>query len=626
MNKKAGRNQKRGFLRVFCTSFTFVTLISVAVVALIIMAAAHKTDVVHLDKDFSGLSESLVGSEGGDEKTMRLLVIHGIGRHCIGYAENLTRGIASQMGLSVPDKDFNAIVEELDRKREANARKTVEATGISKISVDVIQGLEELDLAWVLMSDHCDQIAEFPTYTSDLRSSLSEAEGGGNAQKLDYNYKESAARSTCNHIRNAREGRSDEMNCEEIRLTFDLGSVVSQEVNAENRITSFFTMGYIRTQSYFKADDQEKQTPALKVYELVWDPATSWAKNWYTGHDAEFNAGRERLNRDLKSSVVNESISDAVMYLGSYRELIQFPILLAYCKVATDYPANDDGVFECPLTGDKSQNAIIDAREYAEKNNIAIVTHSLGTRIVFDTLGLLGHEGFFQTIYKKLQADGVVLGDYEGSADSANLLRDVFAMSLDKVFTLANQVPLLELSELRNPFDFGGGASVRQLGEGVGQFLEIRKQNASKLQGKKKEPIQVVAFTDPNDLLSYNLKCWYYLHVLRNKDITTEQLNKYLEEGGLNKRRTFFSKMFAEGCVPSGKIWKSKYDELWKQDDSISIVDVTMNLAGWKFPGFYADPGMAHSKYFEKNEEKIERLIACGGISKDGRPRECIVK
>jgi len=626
MNRETNRDRKRGILRGFCSSFTILTLIAVGIAVLVVMAAANKTDVMHIDKDFNGLSESLVGSDGSEEKTIRLLVIHGIGRHCIGYSENLTRGIASQMGLSVPEKDFNAIVEELDRKREANARKTVEATGISEISVDVIQGLEELDLAWVLMNDHCDQIAEFPTYTSDLRSSLSEAEGGGDTQKIDYNYKESAVRSTCNHIRNAREGRNDGMNCEEIRLTFDLGNVVSQEENDENRITSFFTMGYIRTQSYFKPDDQEKQTPALKVYELVWDPATSWAKNWYTGHDAEFNAERERVNRDLKISVVNESISDAVMYLGSYRELIQFPVLLAYCKVATDYPANDDGVFECPLTGDKSQNAIIDAREYAAKNNIAIVTHSLGTRIVFDTLGLLGHEGFFQSIFEKLQADGVVLGNYEGSADSANLLRDVFAMSLDKVFTLANQVPLLELSELRNPFDFGGGASTRQLGKGVGQFLKIRKQNAVESSEKMEKPLQVVAFTDPNDLLSYNLKCWYYLHVLRNKDITTEQLNKYLDEGGLNKRRTFFSKMFAEGCVPSGEIWKSKYDELWKQVTSISIVDVTMNLAGWKFPGFYADPAMAHSKYFEKNEEKIEQLIACGGSSKDGQPRKCKVE
>lgn len=614
MNRGSDSDRKGRVLWFFCTSFTIATLIVVAIGAVVVFAVTNKTDVMHIDRDFNGLSESVVGS---DEKTTRLLVIHGIGRHCIGYSENLTRGIASQMGLSVPEMDFNAIVEQLDRKREASARKNVEASGVSKITVDVIQGLEEMDLAWVLVNDHCDQVAGSPNYTSDLRSQLSEAEGGGSANKIDYNYKESAARSTCNHIRNAQDVRDNGMNCEEIRLTFNLEKPGQEALK--------FTLGYIRTQSYFKAGDQEKQTPVLKVYELVWDPATSWAKNWYTGHDVEFNPEREKLNKELKTGVVNESISDAVMYLGSYRELIQFPVLLAYCKVATDYPANDDGVFECPLNSDQIHNAVIDAREYAQKNNIAIVTHSLGTRIVFDTLGILGHEDFFQSIYEKLQASGVVFTRHV-NAESAAILRNVFAMSLDKVFTLANQVPLLELSELRNPFDFGGGASVRQLGKGVGQFLEIRKQNAVKPTKSEQNPVQVVAFTDPNDLLSYNLKCWYYLHVLRHKDIAVEQLKKYLDEGSLNRRRTFFSKMFGEGCVPDGKVWKSKYDELWKQENSISIVDVTMNLAGWKFPGFYADPGMAHSKYFEKNEDKIERLIACGGSSSDDLPRKCKVE
>jgi hypothetical protein len=594
---------------------------AVGIAVIVVLAVANKTDVIHIDKDFNGLSESLIGNE---EKTTRLLVIHGIGRHCIGYSENLTRGIASQLGLSVPEKEFNEIVKQLDRKREARARKNVEATGVSKITVDVINGLEEMDLAWVLMDDHCEQIAEFPNYTSNLRSALPEEEGGGNANKIDYNYKESAARSTCNHIRNSREGRNDGMNCEEIRLTFDLGKVLQEDQNNEKIGTAFFTMGYIRTQSYFKPGDRNKQTPVLKVYELVWDPATSWAKNWYTGHDTEFNMEREKLNKDLKIHVVNESISDAVMYLGSYRELIQLPILLAYCKVATDYPADDDGVFECPLN-EASQHAIIDAQEFATKNNIAIVTHSLGTRIVFDTLGILGYEGFFQSIYEKLQANGVVLTRYEGNSESADFLRDVFAMSLDKVFTLANQVPLLELSELRNPFDFGGGESVRQLGKGFNQFLQIRKEKAEKPE-ETENPLQVVAFTDPNDLLSYNLKCWYYLHVLRNKDITREQLKKYLNEGPLNKKRTFFSKMFGEGCVPRGETWITKYNELWERETSISIVDVSMNLAGWKFPGFYADPGMAHSKYFEKNEDKIERLIACGGSSRDGVSKKCTVE
>jgi hypothetical protein len=609
MNRETDSGQKGRFLRIFSESFAFVTLIAVGVIISIAIAVTNETDVIHIDKEFHGLSKSLIGDEN-KKKTMRLLVIHGIGKHCIGYSDSLIRGIASQMGLSIPEKNYNEMVKKLDRKRESKAKKNVGATGVTKITVNEIQGLEEMNLAWTLLNDHCNPITEFPNYTSNLRSELSEAEGGGKANNTDYNYKENAARSTCSHIRNAREGRNGEINCEEIRLHFNLGGVVH---NSEGVIAPF-TMGYIRTQSYFKPDDRDKKIPVLKVYELVWDPATSWAKNWYTSHDAEFNHIRERLNKELKINVVNESISDAVMYLGSYRELIQFPILLAYCKVATDFPANDNGVFECPFTDSKNQKAIVDAREPSATNEIAIITHSLGTRIVFDTLGILGQEGFYQSMIEKLKRNGVVFTKYADYSKSADFLRDEFATSLSQVFTLANQVPLLELSELRNPFDFGGGESARQLGKGFNQFLTARKE-------KTEDPLQVVAFTDPNDLLSYNLKCWYYLHVLRNKDITKEQLEKYLDMGSLNKKRTFFKKMFGESCLPREEPWMTAYNELWKRETSISIVDVSMSLAGWKFPGLYADPGMAHSKYFEKDEDEIVRLIACG--ANDYKLGEC---
>lgn len=609
MKRKADRGKKSRFLWVLSEGFTLAVLITVGAIVSIVIAATNETNVIHIDKDFRGLSKPLNVKEN-NSKTMRLLVIHGIGKHCIGYADSLTRGIASQMGLSIPEKNFNETVAALDQKRESTARENIGATGVDRITVNEIQGLEEMNLAWTLLNDHCNPITEFPNYTSNLRSELSEAEGGGTANTADYNYKESAARSTCHHIRKARTGKNDEMNCEEIRLDFNLGGVVE---NNEGVVVPF-TMGYIRTQSYFKPDDQDKHAPVLKVYELVWDPATSWAKNWYTSHDAEFNHIRERLNKELKISVINESISDAVMYLGSYRELIQFPVLLAYCKVATDFPANDDGVFQCPLTGPENQLAIAGAREPAATNNIAIVTHSLGTRIVFDTLGLLGQNGFYQSIIEKLKRNRAVLTKYADNSRTADYLRDVFAASLNQIFTLANQVPLLELSELRNPFDFGGGESARQLGKGFDQFLTARKK-------KIEHPLQVVAFTDPNDLLSYNLKCWYYLHVLRNKDITKEQLDKYLGMGSLNKKRTFFKKMFSESCLPSAEPWRTTYEELWKRDTSISIIDVSMSLAGWKFPWLYADPGMAHSKYFEKNEDEIVRLIACG--ANDSKPGEC---
>jgi hypothetical protein len=246
-------------------------------------------------------------------------------------------------------------------------------------------------------------------------------------------------------------------------------------------------------------------------------------------------------------------------------------------------------------------------------NDLVIVTHSLGTRIVFDVLGGLGNDEFFKKLMNDLmEKNEAQLGEVDSKTlERVNRLKVVFARSLSKLFILTNQVPLIELSELKNPLDYGSGSKKRDLGIGFTKFLELRKA-----------PLQVVTFTDPNDLLSYDLKCWYDKHVLRRRDHVVSAAETYAKETG-NGTRIYYEKVFT--CPPpTDEEWLKQYRSVWnKEKGSIQLVDVSVSFHGWKsFRPFIADPSSAHSGYFQKGESAVHRLIACGGEPKK-EPRAC---
>jgi hypothetical protein len=252
---------------------------------------------------------------------------------------------------------------------------------------------------------------------------------------------------------------------------------------------------------------------------------------------------------------------------------------------------------------------ILPEDEFSRHNDLVIVTHSLGTRIVFDVLGGLGDDEFFKKLMNDLmEKNEAQLGEADSKTlERVNRLKVVFARSLSKLFILTNQVPLIELSELKNPLDYGSGSKKRDLGIGFTKFLELRKA-----------PLQVVTFTDPNDLLSYDLKCWYDRHVLRWRDHVESAAKTYATETG-NGTRIYYEQVFT--CPPpTDGEWLERYRALWnKEKESIQLVDVSVSFYGWKsFRPIIADPSSAHSGYFRKGESAVHRLIACGGEPKKG--------
>nr|VFK58022.1 MAG: hypothetical protein BECKTC1821F_GA0114240_102134 [Candidatus Kentron sp. TC] len=554
-------------MRKFLYMLSIVALLMAVVIVSPVVRGWFHTDIEQIDRDFEGIfgvgagsGSAAGGGSSGNEKTIHLLVIHGIGRHCIGYADNLTTGIARHA-------DF------------------------------------------------------FPT-TDEASLYLSPEQCGKDIANRNFDDEQDKV---CDLI---REQNIPGHSCQQLEMR---ASYIDPGFSEDQRTPLQIPLGYIRTQNY-AIKGHADGAAGLRLHELTWDPTTRWAKNFYVQKSDDIsNRSRAILNRTLKQRIINESISDAVLYLGRYRSMMQYPLLMSFCKIMSDaagLPRQDDKDFTCDLRkiADKldSPGAL---EAFFEKNEVVIMTHSLGTRMLFDTLGLIGHDDFVSRFKKSLAENDATITIQIPERDPIQTRRilDVFGIAINKVFTLANQVPLLELGRVMvTSFD-----ERPDLGTGFDRFAKRRVDKGSESYGYAASPLQLVAFTDPNDLLSYNLKCWYYLRVLREqKDI--QRMSGETE----GEQEKFFKNYFSSCEVdeqegkPKGLIVaeKEKRKGFWEaaMDKYVKISDVTANLKGIRYPLLFSDPSGAHSQYFE--DETIFGLIACGGASGTAERISCKIE
>ncbi len=529
--------------------FVLSVIIVFLVVLLPMLPAKFFTYIERIDMDFNGIFEGYTRegetrgrASASTEKTIHLLVIHGIGRHCIGYADGLIAGIAKHAKLA-------PVVEKPHLFGEP---------------------------------EQCGEAGGYWDFEDD--------------QKTE-----------CELIHDPDNSDRD---CQIIEIDFSVTDPATGKMRHGKH-----PPGFIRTQDY-KIIGDDKGKVVLRLYELTWDPTTRWAKDFYVqAADDNFNRSRVALNEAMKRRIINESISDAVLYLGDYQPMMQYPVLMSLCKVISDavgVEINSDQEFTCDLQ--EVINAFNRNPDFFDSNEIVMMTHSLGTRMLFDTLGLIGHEdeNFLKRIKDNLGRNGIAIKVPDGSEETnaAKRVRDILGIATSKIFTLANQVPLLELGTVKTPGTFDIDMD---LGEGFQEFIEGRI-NKSENYWKKVAPLQLVAFTDPNDLLSYNLKCWYYLRVLRYHDDIKKQ------EGASH---TGFINRWFKSCEPDPRkrsdlriAEKKRREAFWKvADDYVSIADVSVNLKGIRYPRLFAEPSGAHSHYFD--DETIYKLIARGGQKTD---------
>lgn len=337
-----------------------------------------------------------------------LFVTHGIGRHCIGHSAVLTNEISRQLQLT--------------RKRPLI--DLIEECQTSEQTLAYPEGQDEI----------CD---EMPNCVA-LKHSV----------KFERRLKD--------------------------------GKIIDDESREE-------TYGYLVIKDLMDEDGNL----TLRVFELTWSKATEWPKRNFLGNfnrDSGF-----RVNDQIHNALINSALSDAVLYIGNYKEQIQIPFYDAICYMSlpqdqiyfegkiidkcnfkevfqsqteilkqiqlSGVTCNDDGIvsFEIPDL-ENTKNTI------SELPRIYGVTASLGSRIMFDIMNdLYSFDAQRNSINEVSKLHDI--NDYPLFGAHLALSGIIFQSRIKNFYLLANQIPLLELSNLSRPGQVLKKQGFKQLSE-----------------------------------------------------------------------------------------------------------------------------------------------------------------
>ncbi|RQW88437.1 MAG: hypothetical protein EHM79_05735 [Geobacter sp.] len=220
-------------------------------------------------------------------------------------------------------------------------------------------------------------------------------------------------------------------------------------------------LGNLRISRFLNDDG----TRSMIFYELTWYSIIEREKQSLSfDNSEEYAFRRATVNRMLKE-FVNDTVPDVLMYNGTSQEKIQSAVAQSLCwMMAREWE-------DLPGTGADYCDPL---RENVHKNlddRFVFITHSLGSRIVVDTMQYLAT---------------LAQSDPRMSACADALKHKKFT-----VFMLSNQLPLLQLG--------------RPVPEITGQIAAICSPTGPRSAERLLGELKLVAFSDPNDLFSYPL-------------------------------------------------------------------------------------------------------------------------
>jgi len=256
---------------------------------------------------------------------------------------------------------------------------------------------------------------------------------------------------------------------EKLAKELDLSVMSKQHKNIKLTLPSDSSkkLGSLRIQRFL----DKSKTKELLFYELTWSEITAkYKKILAYDNSGEYSFRRTKIN-DMMKKFSNDTGPDPIIYLGESREDILNAFIQSFCWMASGH-WNDlpDG------SPDACWSENLSSIESLLSDHYAIVSHSLGSRIAIDGLQkiaeILGNKDEQQKISKKQKIIALALRH----------------RSLP-IYMMSNQLPMLQLG-LNLP------------------TINDKKQAYCEPEGKfysqrilSKTPI--IAFSDPNDLLSY---------------------------------------------------------------------------------------------------------------------------
>lgn len=263
-------------------------------------------------------------------------------------------------------------------------------------------------------------------------------------------------------------------------LSAALGINVVREHVKEFDLTSDFYpgehLGHLAARLY----TNEAGTRGAVMYELTWSGITAKEKQAIAyDTSTQYQSVRADVNAAMKS-FLNDRISDPMMYRGETRARILEAATRATCWAML---SGWEGLPDHP----EGSCRLMDVKNFQEfrEGRLVFVTHSLGSRIVTDMLQQAAAN--IEESYREAQ------GTDEGA--EAKRVVDALRQMQITVYMLANQLPLLQLGQ-------PAPEVVNQIhGYCVPGSAHYNERTISKL--------FIVAFSDPNDVLSYAIPSGY---------------------------------------------------------------------------------------------------------------------
>ena len=269
------------------------------------------------------------------------------------------------------------------------------------------------------------------------------------------------------------------------------------------------------------------QTRSLLFYELTWSTITEQEKRIIEFDDATEHTFRRASINALLKKFLNSHVPDSLIFLGEPQLAILTSVRQSMCWMV------DGDWDDLADTADGACDVLDSSHiKHLREDDIVIVSHSLGSRVAIDTLQYFG---------------GLVATSTDPTMQA---IKAVLANKDFRVYMLANQLPLLELGQPR--------AEVR------GQIDAYCRPDGTDFDRRIFRGLSIVAFSDPNDILSY--------------PIPPKFVGRYID---------------SRLCPTATNI-------------SINVAQ-PISLFGF---GEFADPGEAHSGY--DNDQRVIALIAHG--------------
>jgi hypothetical protein len=286
---------------------------------------------------------------------------------------------------------------------------------------------------------------------------------------------------------------------------------------------------------------QDGTSTEVEISEITWSGLTAWLKFQELGADfsdkvpagdgrkladdvpttiacpglasPSYPYSRETLNRLIKESTLDSALSDAIIYVGTYGVKIEQGVAEVLCRLVS--AKNYAGTDRCQWR---------DADASKLHSPFIFMTHSLGSRIIFDTLlDLDGHP---------TRETGPIVEDI---GKDGRLAVEQIILNTRSIYMFANQLPILTLADVPPTRKSDSTPSVidlthfkdtderRKLGGPSAPASSVTKERSAPhllwfatvksslgpSQERQTVKLDVVAFSDPNDLLSYTIPPWF---------------------------------------------------------------------------------------------------------------------